>query len=63
MKKFILVYGEGFGVWCWYKIVVLLEECGLFFVIVDFVGFGFSMVDLNSVFILEEYLKLLIEFF
>ncbi|KAF9609362.1 hypothetical protein IFM89_015617, partial [Coptis chinensis] len=29
-KKFVLVHGEGFGAWCWYKTVALLEEAGYF---------------------------------
>ncbi|KAF9612117.1 hypothetical protein IFM89_038185 [Coptis chinensis] len=28
-KKFVLVHGEGFGAWCWYKNVALLEEAVL----------------------------------
>ncbi|WCJ22098.1 methyl esterase 11 [Euphorbia peplus] len=37
-KHFILVHGGGFGAWCWYKIITLLEES----------GFKVDAVDLKS---------------
>ncbi|KAG2330251.1 hypothetical protein Bca4012_020146 [Brassica carinata] len=61
VKKFVLVHGEGFGAWCWYKTVASLEETGLSPVTVDLTGSGFSMADANSVSTLEEYSKPLIE--
>ncbi|CAH8332001.1 unnamed protein product [Eruca vesicaria subsp. sativa] len=60
VKKLILVHGEGFGAWCWYKTVASLEESGLSPVTVDLTGCGFSMADANSVSTLEEYSKPLI---
>ena len=62
MKKFILVHGEGFGAWCWYKIVASLEESGLSPITVDLTGSGFNMTDTNTVSTLEEYSKPLIEY-
>uniref|UniRef100_A0A1J3C7N9 Putative methylesterase 14, chloroplastic n=1 Tax=Noccaea caerulescens TaxID=107243 RepID=A0A1J3C7N9_NOCCA len=61
VKKFVLVHGEGFGAWCWYKIVAALEESGLSPTTVDLTGSGFNMTDTNSVSTLEEYSKPLIE--
>lgn len=61
VKKFILVHGEGFGAWCWYKTIASLEESGLSPVTVDLAGSGFNMTDANSVSTLEEYSKPLIE--
>lgn len=61
VKKVVLVHGEGFGAWCWYKTVASLEECGLSPVTVDLAGSGFSMADPNSVSTLEEYSKPLIK--
>ncbi|ESQ38584.1 hypothetical protein EUTSA_v10028772mg [Eutrema salsugineum] len=61
VKKFILVHGEGFGAWCWYKTIASLEESGLSPVTVDLAGSGFNMTDTNSIYTLEEYSKPLIE--
>jgi pimeloyl-ACP methyl ester carboxylesterase len=60
VKKFVLVHGEGFGAWCWYKMVASLEESGLSPTTVDLTGSGFNMTDTNSVSTLEEYSKPLI---
>lgn len=61
VKKLVLVHGEGFGAWCWYKTIASLEESGLSPVTVDLTGSGFNMTDANSVSTLEEYSKPLIE--
>lgn len=61
VKRFILVHGEGFGAWCWYKTIASLEESGLSPVTVDLAGSGFNMIDANSVSTLEEYSEPLIE--
>ncbi|VVB08657.1 unnamed protein product [Arabis nemorensis] len=61
VKKFILVHGEGFGAWCWYKTIASLEESGLSPVTVDLAASGFNMTDANRVSTLEEYSKPLIE--
>ncbi|KAG5384340.1 hypothetical protein IGI04_035810 [Brassica rapa subsp. trilocularis] len=62
VKKFVLVHGEGFGAWCWYKIVASLEESGLSPITVDLTGSGFNMTDTNTVSTLEDYSKPLIEY-
>ncbi|VVA19689.1 PREDICTED: putative methylesterase [Prunus dulcis] len=61
-KKFILVHGEGFGAWCWYKTIALLEEAGLLPVTFDLKGSGIDLTDTNSVATLAEYSKPLIEY-
>lgn len=61
-KKFILVHGEGFGAWCWYKTIALLEEAGLLPVTFDLKGSGIDLTDTNSVPTLAEYSKPLIEY-
>ncbi|KAJ4867258.1 hypothetical protein Rs2_51202 [Raphanus sativus] len=62
VKRFVLVHGEGFGAWCWYKIVASLEESGLSPITVDLTGSGFNMTDTNTVSTLEEYSKPLIQY-
>lgn len=56
-KKFLLIHGEGFGAWCWYKTVALLEEVGLQPVALDLAGSGIDLTDSNSVTTLAEYSK------
>ncbi|KAL2335794.1 hypothetical protein Fmac_010240 [Flemingia macrophylla] len=57
IKKFVLIHGEGFGAWCWYKTVALLEEAGLLPVALDLTGSGIDLTDTNSVTTLAEYSK------
>ncbi|KAL0360019.1 UNVERIFIED_CONTAM: putative methylesterase 12, chloroplastic [Sesamum radiatum] len=61
-KKFVLVHGEGFGAWCWYKSIALLEEAGSQPVALDLMGSGIDITDTNSVTTLAEYSKPLIDF-
>ncbi|KAL0369167.1 UNVERIFIED_CONTAM: putative methylesterase 12, chloroplastic [Sesamum calycinum] len=61
-KKFVLVHGEGFGAWCWYKNIALLEESGLVPIAVDLTGSGIDLTDINNVATLTEYSKPLIDF-
>ncbi|KAM5574922.1 putative methylesterase 12, chloroplastic [Rosa sericea] len=61
-KKFILIHGEGFGAWCWYKTITLLEEVGLLPTTFDLKGSGIDLTDSNSVTTLAEYSKPLIEY-
>ncbi|ONK55323.1 uncharacterized protein A4U43_UnF5020 [Asparagus officinalis] len=61
-KKIVLVHGEGFGAWCWYKIIPLLEEAGLLPVALDLAGSGMDHTDTNSITTLAEYSKPLINF-
>jgi hypothetical protein len=44
-----LIHGEGFGAWCWYKTVALLEEIGLQPVALDLTGSGIDLTDSNIV--------------
>ncbi|XP_020240309.1 putative methylesterase 12, chloroplastic [Cajanus cajan] len=57
IKKFVLIHGEGFGAWCWYKTVALLEEAGLLPVALDLTGSGIDLTDTNRVTTLAEYSK------
>jgi hypothetical protein len=52
-----LIHGEGFGAWCWYKTVALLEEVGLQPVALDLTGSGIDLTDSNNVTTLAEYSK------
>lgn len=61
-KKVVLVHGEGFGAWCWYKNIALLEESGLVPIALDLTGSGIDLTDINKVTTLAEYSKPLIEF-
>ncbi|KAG6431959.1 hypothetical protein SASPL_103531 [Salvia splendens] len=61
-KKFVLVHGEGFGAWCWYKSIALLEESGLLPVALDLAGCGIDTTDAKNVTTLAEYSKPLIDF-
>ncbi|PON81435.1 Methyl esterase [Trema orientale] len=61
-KKFVLIHGEGFGAWCWYKTISLLEETGLVPTALDLVGSGIDLTDTNAVATLAEYSKTLINY-
>lgn len=61
-KKIVLVHGEGFGAWCWYKIIPMLEEAGLAPVALDLTGSGIDHTDTNNVATLAEYSKPLTDF-
>ena len=62
LKKFVLVHGEGFGAWCWYKTIASLEEAGLVPIAIDLTGSGIDLADTNSVTTLAEYSKPLISY-
>lgn len=62
LKKFILIHGEGFGAWCWYKTISLLEEAGLLPTAIDLVGSGINLTDTNSVTTLADYSKPLLDY-
>jgi hypothetical protein len=62
VKKFVLVHGEGFGAWCWYKTIALLEEAGLVPIAIDLTGSGIDLADTSSVTTLAEYSKPLISY-
>lgn len=61
-KKFVLVHGEGFGAWCWYKNIALLEESGLLPIALDLAGSGINTRDANNVTTLADYSKPLLDF-
>ncbi|GMH03963.1 hypothetical protein Nepgr_005802 [Nepenthes gracilis] len=61
-KKFVLVHGEGFGAWCWYKSIALLEESGLIPIALDLTGCGINLTDISSVTTLAYYSKPLISY-
>ncbi|KAJ6795312.1 putative methylesterase 14, chloroplastic isoform X2 [Iris pallida] len=61
-KKIVLVHGEGFGAWCWYKIIPMLEEAGLLPVALDLAGSGMDHTDANSITTLADYSKPLVDF-
>ncbi|KAL4346928.1 hypothetical protein GQ457_17G015380 [Hibiscus cannabinus] len=43
-NHFVLVHGGGFGAWCWYKTMTLLEETGFKVDVVDLTGSGVILV-------------------
>ncbi|GLT45099.1 hypothetical protein SLA2020_189570 [Shorea laevis] len=59
-KKIILIHGAGFGAWCWYKTIALLDEVGLIPIALDLTGSGIDVLDTNSVTTVAEYSKPLI---
>lgn len=61
-KKIVLIHGEGFGAWCWYKTIALLEESKLLPVALDLTGSGIDLTDINSITTLLDYSKPLIEY-
>ncbi|KAE8661450.1 putative methylesterase 11 [Hibiscus syriacus] len=63
-KHFVLVHGGGFGAWCWYKTMTLLEEAGFKVDVVDLIGSGVSSFDTNnSITSLAHYVKPLTHIF
>lgn len=61
-KNVVLVHGEGFGAWCWYKSISLLEEAGLLPIALDLTGSGIDKADANCISTLAEYSKPLIDY-
>ncbi|XP_044474590.1 putative methylesterase 14, chloroplastic [Mangifera indica] len=61
-KKIILIHGEGFGAWCWYKTIAQLEEVGLQPTALDLTGSGVNLIDTTNVTTLAEYSKPLIDY-
>lgn len=59
-----MVHGGGFGAWCWYKTIALLEELGGFVVdAVDLAGSGADSSDANCIKSLAQYVKPLVDLF
>ncbi|KAL3624072.1 putative methylesterase 11, chloroplastic [Castilleja foliolosa] len=61
-NHFVLVHGGGFGAWCWYKTIALLEEGGYKVTAVDLTGSGIHSFDTNSITSLSQYVKPLTDF-
>ena len=61
-KHFVLVHGGGFGAWCWYKTIALLEESGFEVDTVDLMGSGIHSSDTNSITSLPQYVNPLTDF-
>ncbi|CAI9115046.1 OLC1v1015880C1 [Oldenlandia corymbosa var. corymbosa] len=61
-KKIVLIHGEGFGAWCWYKTIALLEETGLLPVALDLTGSGIDLTDTKDVRTLAQYSKPLTDY-
>lgn len=59
---FVLVHGGGFGAWCWYKTIALLEECGFRVTAIDLTGSGIDSFDANNITSLSQYVKPLTSF-
>ncbi|XP_039136898.1 putative methylesterase 11, chloroplastic [Dioscorea cayenensis subsp. rotundata] len=61
-NRFVLVHGGGFGAWCWYKTIALLEDSGFKVFAVDLTGSGIHSFDTNNITSLPQYVKPLIDF-
>ncbi|KAM7516698.1 hypothetical protein LguiA_006281 [Lonicera macranthoides] len=61
-NHFVLVHGGGFGAWCWYKTIALLEEVGFRVTAVDLTGSGIHSFDTNSITSLSQYVRPLTDF-
>lgn len=51
----VLVHGGGFGAWCWYKTISLLEDSGFKVNAIDLTGSGIDSHDTNKISSLSEY--------
>ena len=51
----VLVHGGGFGAWCWYKTMSLLEDSGFKVNAIDLTGSGIQCSDTNKISSLSEY--------
>lgn len=58
----MLVHGGGFGAWCWYKTIALLEESGYKVTAIDLTGSGIHSSDTNGITSLSQYVKPLTDF-
>uniref|UniRef100_A0A7N0SYS2 AB hydrolase-1 domain-containing protein n=1 Tax=Kalanchoe fedtschenkoi TaxID=63787 RepID=A0A7N0SYS2_KALFE len=61
-KHFVLVHGGGFGAWCWYKTMALLEEAGFRVTAVDLAGSGVDSYDPNAVTSITQHMQPVTEF-
>jgi pimeloyl-ACP methyl ester carboxylesterase len=60
-KRFVLVHGGGYGAWCWYKTISLLQDCGFQVDAVDLTGSGVHSCDTSSITSLAQYAKPLVD--
>uniref|UniRef100_A0ACD5YZV4 Uncharacterized protein n=1 Tax=Avena sativa TaxID=4498 RepID=A0ACD5YZV4_AVESA len=51
----VLVHGGGFGAWCWYKTMPLLEDSGFKVNAIDLTGSGIHCSDTNKISSISEY--------
>ncbi|KAF3638042.1 hypothetical protein FXO38_23453 [Capsicum annuum] len=63
MNHFVLIHGGGFGAWCWYKTIALLEEVGYRVTVVDLTGSGIHSFDTNNIASLSQYIQPSLIFF
>ncbi|XP_052204464.1 putative methylesterase 11, chloroplastic isoform X2 [Diospyros lotus] len=61
-NHFVLVHGGGFGAWCWYKTIALLERAGFKVTAIDLMGSGIHSFDTNGITSLSQYVKPLTDF-
>ncbi|KAK4742871.1 hypothetical protein SAY87_000872 [Trapa incisa] len=61
-KKIVLIHGESFGAWCWYKTIALLEEVVLHPTSLDIKGSGINTTDSNHATTLAEFSQPLIDY-
>lgn len=61
-KQFVLIHGGGFGAWCWYKLIALLDEAGFVAHAIDLAGSGIDSTDPNCISSLQLYVKPLTDF-
>ncbi|KAJ8754492.1 hypothetical protein K2173_005653 [Erythroxylum novogranatense] len=59
---FVLAHGGGFGAWCWYKTIALLEESGYRVSAIDLTGSGIHSFDTNGIANVSQYVKPLTNF-
>lgn len=56
-NHFVLIHGGGFGAWCWYKTIALLEEDGFKVTAIDLAGCGINSININGIASLSQYVK------
>ncbi|CAN6470206.1 unnamed protein product [Victoria cruziana] len=61
-SNFVLVHGGGFGAWCWYKTIALLEEVGFKVTAIDLTGAGIDSSNTNNITSLSQYVKPLTDY-
>ncbi|KAD2804979.1 hypothetical protein E3N88_38356 [Mikania micrantha] len=62
VSHIVLVHRGGFGAWCWYKIIAVLEECKFRVTAIDLTGSGIDLFDTNSIKSLSQYVTPLTDF-